>query len=147
LDCVAQSQRDDGFLPVGLAHRPGAEALALALDRHRIDVKNGFITVIEDLSVDKPNTKAILAMIKALELKGSILIITTAPTDDLRRSVRNIPNTDTMASRLLSPLEATRARNIIISKHAVENIDEIWGHQTVKPGRASRNAEEAGSPA
>ena len=127
-------------LPVRMRRR----ALRVAISDK---VKNGYITVIDDLSVDKPNTKAILGMISALELKGSVLIITTAPTDDLRRSVRNIPNADTMASRLLSPLEATRARNIIISKHAVENIDEIWGHQTVKPGRTSRNAEEAGSPA
>jgi large subunit ribosomal protein L4 len=110
-------------------------------------VRNGYITVIEDLSVDKPNTKAILEMLSALDIKGSALIITTAPTDDLRRSVRNIPNTDTMASRLLSPLETTRARNIIISKHAVEMIDELWGHPTTKPGRASHQVEEAGSPA
>ncbi len=110
-------------------------------------VRNGYITVIEDLSVDKPNTKAILDMLSALEIKGSTLIITTAPSDNLRRSVRNIPNTDTMASRLLSPLEATRARNIIISKDAVEKIDELWGHPTSKPGRISHQVEEAGSPA
>jgi large subunit ribosomal protein L4 len=110
-------------------------------------VRNGYITVIEDLSVEKPNTKAILDMLSALGVKGSTLIVTTAPTDDLRRSTRNIPNTDTMASRLLSPLETTRARNIIISKHAVESIDELWGHPTSKPGRVSRKVEEAGSPA
>jgi hypothetical protein len=52
-----------------------------------------------------------------------------------------------MASRLLSPLETTRARNIIISKHAVEMIDELWGHPTSKPGRVSHQVETTGSPA
>ncbi len=127
-------------LPVRMRRR----ALRVALSDK---VRNGYITVIDDLSVGEPNTKAILEMLSALEIKGSTLIITTAPTGDLRKSVRNIPNTDTLASRLLSPLAATRARNIIISRHAVENIDELWGHVTVKPGRAGRNAEEAGSPA
>ena len=108
-------------------------------------VKNGYITVVDDLAVNGPNTKIILDMMSALELKGTTLIVTTAPTDDLRRSVRNIPNTDTMASRLLSPLEVTRVRNIVISKNAIETVNEIWGHPTVKPGRASRNGEEAGS--
>lgn len=127
-------------LPVRMRRR----ALRVALSDK---VKNGYITVIEDLAVDGPNTKAILDMVSALELKGTTLIVTTAPTEDLRRSVRNIPNTDTMASRLLSPLETTRVRNIVISKHAIETVDELWGHETVKPGRASRSAEEAGSPA
>ena len=127
-------------LPVRMRRR----ALRVALSDK---VKNGFITVIEDLAVESPNTKSILEMVSALELKGTTLIVTTAPTDDLRMSVRNIPKTDTMASRLLSPLETTRVRNIVISRHAIEMVDELWGHPTVKPGRASRNVEEAGSPA
>ena len=141
----------------GVAHGPHprdhSQRLPVRMRRNALrvalsdKVRNGFITVIEDLSVDKPNTKTILDMLSALEIKGSTLIITTAPTDDLRRSVRNIPSTDTMASRLLSPLETTRARNIIISKHAVETIDELWGHPTSKPGRVLHKVEEAGSPA
>ncbi len=127
-------------LPVRMRRRALRVALA---DK----VRNGFITVIEDLSVDGPNTRAIIDMVSALELKGTTLIVTTAPTDDLRRSVRNIPKTDTMASRLLSPLETTRVRNIVISRHAIETVEELWGHDTVKPGRTSRNVEKAGSPA
>ena len=139
----------------GVAHGPTPRAhskrLPMRMRRRALrvalsdKVKNGYITVVDDLAVNGPNTKIILDMMSALELKGTTLIVTTAPTDDLRRSVRNIPNTDTMASRLLSPLEVTRVRNIVISKNAIETVNEIWGHPTVKPGRASRNGEEAGS--
>lgn len=127
-------------LPIRMRRR----ALRIALSDK---VRNGYITVIEDLSVGEPNTRVILDMVSALNNKGTTLIVTTDPTQDLRKSVRNIPGVDTMASRLLSPLETTRVRNIVISKHAVEKIEEIWGHPTEKPGRAAHLAQEAGAPA
>ena len=127
-------------LPVRMRRR----ALRVALSDK---VRNGYITVIEDLAVGEPNTKTMVEMVAALNLVGTTLIVTTAPTPELRKSVRNIPNLDTMASRLLSPLEATRFRNIVISRHAIESVDELWGHPTVKPGRAAHHLLEAGEPA
>ena len=127
-------------LPVRMRRR----ALRIALSDK---VRNGYITVIEDLAVGEPNTQTIVDMVAALENVGTTLIVTTEPTQDLRRSVRNIPGVDTMASRLLSPLAATKVRNIVISKHAVETIGEIWGHATTKPGRVSHRVQEASETA
>ncbi|MCH8234979.1 MAG: 50S ribosomal protein L4 [Chloroflexi bacterium] len=135
-------------LPIRMRRR----ALRIALSDK---VRNGYITVIEELAVSEPSTRVIIDMVSALNATGTTLIITTEPTSELRRSVRNIPGVDTLASRLLSPLETTRVRNILISKHAVERIDEIWGHPTEKPGRAAHGAPEpsqessrkAGAPA
>ena len=124
-------------LPVRMRRR----ALRVALSDK---VRNGYITVIEDLAVGEPNTKTMVEMVAALSLVGTTLLVTTAPTPELRKSVRNIPNLDTMSSRLLSPLEATRVRNIVISKHAIESVDELWGHPTVKPGRRAHRLQEVG---
>lgn len=141
----------------GVAHGPHprdhSKRLPIRMRRNALrialsdKVRHGYITVLEELFVDDPSTRVLVDMVAALGIAGTTLIVTTEPTSDLRKSAKNLPGVNTMASRLLSPLEVTRARNIVISRHAMERIEEIWGHRTLKPGRASGLEQEVGAPA
>jgi large subunit ribosomal protein L4 len=90
-------------------------------------VRESGLTVLDALSLDAPKTSVVRDLVTGLGLKGTTLIITPATDHNVVRSAANIPGVHVLAARLLNPLQAVTARNLVITQDAVRVVDSLWG--------------------
>ncbi len=107
-------------------------------------VRDEALHVLDSLQVSKPQTGAIKEVIEGLGLTGRTLIVTPATDLVVVKSAANLPNVEVLAARLLNPLQATTARNLIVMQDAVKVIDGLWGGRREAPVEP---APAAGEPA
>ncbi|MSQ08358.1 MAG: 50S ribosomal protein L4 [Dehalococcoidia bacterium] len=93
-------------------------------------LRENSIIVLDGLKMDKPQTKQVTEIIKGLGLKGTTLIITSATDQIVIKSASNVPDVEVLAAPLLNPLQAVKARNLVITEDAVRVVDSIWGEKS-----------------
>jgi large subunit ribosomal protein L4 len=81
------------------------------------------LLVVDDLSTSKPSTKELLSKFDQLGFKKG-LIITGSLDVNLYLSARNIPNVYVCEARSLSPVELIHSQKVILTKQAMEVIEE-----------------------
>jgi large subunit ribosomal protein L4 len=92
-------------------------------------LRENSLTVIDGLTLEKPRTKDVTAMVSGLGLKGTTLIVIPATNLIMVKSAGNVPGVDVLAASLLNPLQTVAARNLVITEEAVKVIDGIWGEK------------------
>jgi large subunit ribosomal protein L4 len=90
-------------------------------------VRDNALTVLDGLTLNRPKTKDVRDVISGLGLKGSTLIVTPKADQNVVKSAANIPGVEVLAAPQLNPLQATAARNIVITEEAVKVVDSMWG--------------------
>lgn len=80
----------------------------------------GDVTVIEALSVEKPRTRDIVAMLKALDVKGRALFLVDSFDVNAALSVRNIPKVTMAKASDVSVYELMRQGRIVITKAGLD---------------------------
>jgi large subunit ribosomal protein L4 len=81
------------------------------------------LLVVDDLSASKPSTKELLSKFDELGFQKG-LIITGSLDVNLYLSARNIPNVYVCEARSLSPVELIHSQKVILTKQAMEVIEE-----------------------
>jgi len=89
-------------------------------------VANDEFIVVDELTVTQPKTKEVAAMLKALGLDRKTLVVTTGDADFLR-AAGNIPTLTLTSADQVSVYEVVRNGKLLISKAAVEKIQEVAG--------------------
>ena len=84
------------------------------------------IVVIDNLSVEGFKTKAIVNMLKALEINGKALIVTQDADKNVYKSAANIPGVKTAAVNTLNVYDILNHDAFIVSKGAVAKIEEVY---------------------
>ena len=83
------------------------------------------VLVIDDLSMDKPQTKEIAGLLKALDLQGkSALIATAEHAPNVHKSARNIQRVSVSRQTDLNALEILRPHRVLITKDALDAFKE-----------------------
>jgi large subunit ribosomal protein L4 len=90
-------------------------------------VREGRLSVVEQLAVDAPKTKLFVGKIKALGLSGTVLIVTDKIDDNIYMSSRNLPNVLVLEAREMDPVSLVRFENVVLTKGAVTQLEEILG--------------------
>ncbi len=90
-------------------------------------VRENCLHVLDELKIEKPRTKTMQELVAGLGLKGTTLIVTQATDHNVVRSAANLPGVEVLAARLLSPLQATAARNLVMTEDAVKVVEGLWG--------------------
>ena len=86
---------------------------------------DGEVTVVEELSLSKPRTKDIIAVLKGLELQGkSTLIVVPENYETVVLSARNIPGVTVMRVTDLNPYDVAAHNRLLFTKRAVEMLAE-----------------------
>lgn len=86
---------------------------------------DGEVTVVEELSLSKPRTKDIIAVLKGLELQGkSTLIVVPENNETVVLSARNIPGVTVMRVTDLNPYDVAAHNRLLFTKRAVEMLAE-----------------------
>jgi large subunit ribosomal protein L4 len=89
-------------------------------------VQNGEIVVLEDLAFEAPKTKEMLSVLKNINADKKALIVTLDKNDNVVLSANNIPGVKTSFVGQLNVYEILNHNSFIITKAAVEKLEEVY---------------------
>jgi len=90
-------------------------------------VREGRLSVIEQLAVEAPKTRLFAQKIKALGLTGTVLVVTDNLDDNVFLSSRNLPDVLVLETREVDPVSLVRFQNVLLTKGAVGQFEEMLG--------------------
>jgi large subunit ribosomal protein L4 len=105
--------------------------------------RDGELFVLESLEFAAPRTKDMVALLTALGLSASTLVLTTGDSRNVMLSARNIPWVRTLPANLTNVADLIHHRNVVLSAAALAEIERIWGERGTDAAAAGR--EEAGN--
>ena len=83
------------------------------------------ILVIDSLAFEAPKTKEAVAFLKGLSVDTKALIVTDVVNDNVVLSARNIPGVTVVDANGLNVLDLVSHNKLIITKSAVEKVEEV----------------------
>lgn len=90
-------------------------------------VKEGKLMVVDDFAIDTPQTKKMVALLDNLKVTGGALIVSDQPNMNLIKAARNLPKVKTILGRQLNVLDILTYNYLIMSKAALEQVEEVFG--------------------
>ena len=102
--------------------RVGALRAALA-DK----LQNGALVVVDALSLPEIKTREAVDLLKRLGVSGKAVLVDVAVDDKLSRSVRNVRGVSLVASGRLTAREVADASRVVVTKGAIEKLQEALG--------------------
>ena len=86
-------------------------------------VRQGRLVVVDDLRVEGPKTKELLALLKRHQL-SDVLMLTDGLDDNLYLASRNIPKVDVMAVQDVDPVSMVAFDTVLATEAAVKYLEE-----------------------
>ncbi len=90
-------------------------------------VRDGRLSVVDQLVVDAPKTKQFVQKMKSFGLDGTVLVVTDKLDDNLFLSSRNLPDVLVLETREVDPVSLVRFHNVVLTKGAVSQFEEMLG--------------------
>ena len=90
-------------------------------------VREGRLPVIDDARLEAPKTKLFVQKIKALGLTGTVLVVTDKLDDNVFLSSRNLTDVLVLETREVDPVSLVRFNNVLLTKGAVAQFEEMLG--------------------
>ncbi len=90
-------------------------------------VADGAVVVVDEIKLDKISTKQMAAFLDGLDAYGRTLLVLDSITDEIKKSTRNIPGVEVRMSPGISVRDVLNAEKIIMTRAAVERIEEVFG--------------------
>jgi len=84
------------------------------------------IIVIDELSFDVPKTKDMIKFLSAVGADKKAIIVTAGKDDNVVKSAANIPGVETSYVGRMNVYEILKATSFIVTKEAVEKIEEVY---------------------
>ena len=117
----APQPRDHSYKLNGKVQR-GALRSALSLR-----VKEGSLTVVNGLTMEKPSTKTLkgqLEEVGALRQRERVLLVDEKPSEALYLSARNLERVEVRSVFALNTYDVLAARKVLISEEAAQSLEE-----------------------
>ena len=89
-------------------------------------VREGRLVVVENLDWPEAKTKAMGAMLQALDVKSPALVVVPVPQRQLALSVRNLPRVKALHADLLNVLDLLRYDAVVMTVDAVRRAESLW---------------------
>lgn len=107
----------------------------------------GRLRIFEDFGLEGPSTRAVLRRLDEWEAgwnpkNGRVLIVETAPSDELYLSTRNLSAVEVVSVTALHCYEVLKARTVLIRRSALAALTE----KLSEAGSGGAGSPEAGSP-
>jgi len=100
---------------------------------------SGELKVIDTFALDKPNTKEVFDMLVALGIDTSVLIATGGVEEYVVKSARNLAGVRTLPANLLNVADVLSSQALLMTKAAVQKVEELWGQSNAKKAAAASN--------
>lgn len=85
-------------------------------------LKSGDVRLVEDLVISAPKTKEFLKVLEVLQLKGSVLVVTSAAAKNLTLSARNVPSVTLATSQTLNTYQVLRFDQLLFTRAAFQDL-------------------------
>ncbi|MGF6494310.1 large subunit ribosomal protein L4 [Luteibacter sp. 621] len=82
------------------------------------------LKVVTELSIEKASTKAMIAKLAELEVKGRVLLVSEDATEALYLSARNIPYIHVVDVLALNPVSLVGSDYVVMTVDAVKKVEE-----------------------
>jgi large subunit ribosomal protein L4 len=86
-------------------------------------LRAGDVLVVEDLKLSSPKTKEFLAVLAALQLKGSTLVVWQGADKNLTLASRNVANVSLATSDTLTTYDVLRPDKLVFTRGAFEQVE------------------------
>ncbi len=124
----------------GVAHGPHPRDYSYAVPRKALRVaaraamagkfRDGEVVLADSLEFEKPSTKAARAMLAALGIDRTCLVVTHERNENAWKSLRNLPGVDVMPASDVNAFEILRHRNVLLTSAALDALRERLCVQT-----------------
>lgn len=121
---VLRSHRGD--LPRRMRH----QALRCVLSQKARDAR---LVLVDQLELPAPATRAVESLFKALQVKGSVLIVTSESNRNAILSAHNLDGAWTLPVALLNAAELLKRDTVLITMDAVRKAEELWASERPRP--------------
>lgn len=97
---------------------------------------NGSLQVIDELEMDSPHTKELIAVLQSLGFERATLVVTARPVPVVKLSARNLPNVKCLPAPYLNVLDLLSHRGLLMTEEAVRVAEALWGGERAGKRRA-----------
>ncbi|HWO93887.1 MAG TPA: 50S ribosomal protein L4 [Dehalococcoidia bacterium] len=98
--------------------------------------RDGELVIVDELTMATPKTKDIVALLEALDVRGSTIIATGQPDENVKRSAANLERVRVMPAAYLNVADMMNHRHLILTKDAVRAAESLWGGERANLRRA-----------
>jgi large subunit ribosomal protein L4 len=109
-----------------VSHNTKQLALRKALSER---LKAGDVVLIDDLKLGSQKTKEFIGVLKALELKGTALIVAHGVDKNLTLASRNVPDVTLTTGDLLNTYDVLRPDKLVFTRTAFEQLEARLGKE------------------
>lgn len=95
---------------------------------------DGELKVLEGFNFAEPKTKEMLNILAALGVENTALIVTREPEENVIKSARNVGWVKTMPASVISILDMTSYKSLLMTEDAVRVAEKLWGNRTAEGG-------------
>lgn len=88
-------------------------------------VADGRLSVVEDIKLDTPKTKAFASKLKNMKV-DSALLIASEVDENLYLASRNLANVYVIEPRYVDPLSLVHFKKVLVTKGAVDKLKEMF---------------------
>ncbi len=88
---------------------------------------DGSIVVVDDFSLEKPQTRKVAELLKKLNVNGGALIVAAEVDVNLVKSARNLPKVKTILARQLNVLDVLSHHYLVMDRAALQQVEEVFG--------------------
>jgi len=86
-------------------------------------LKAGDVIVVDDFNITAPKTKEMVAVLKALKLDGTTLIVQSGVNKNLTLASRNVPDLTITTSDKLNTYDVLRPDKLVFTKSSFEQVE------------------------
>jgi large subunit ribosomal protein L4 len=114
-----------GPKPRDFSKKVNAKVKALALHKALSErLKAGDVTVVENLALEQPKTKAFVGVLKALDLARSVLVVDASLDPKLVRASRNVRNVELTTSDRLHTYQVLKSHKLLFTRGGFEKLGQ-----------------------
>jgi large subunit ribosomal protein L4 len=114
-----------GPKPRDFSKKVGRKTKQLALRKALSErLKAGEILLVDDLKLESPKTKEFLGVLSALDVDGTVLVVSAEQDRNLQLAVRNLSYVELTTSDSLNTYQVLRSDKLVFSRAAFEKLQE-----------------------
>jgi large subunit ribosomal protein L4 len=86
--------------------------------------QDGGITVLDSLKFETPKTKEMISLLKGLEIKGKVLVVTADLDANVCLAARNMQDVEVVSADNMNTYQVVRYPQVLITKDAMEKLEQ-----------------------
>ncbi len=115
--------------------KPRSYAKALPRQKAQLALRKAFsdklasdgVRVVDALTLEKPKTKDLVAVLKSLKLDRGVLLVTDAASRELLLAARNLPKVEVTRASDVNPLQILKYPHLVITRDGLNRLQDRLG--------------------